>query len=131
MSDDVFCTMIVPAALAPLARALGAGLSTGGAGMFTTGLSASGSEPATHYVSSGMIGEQFAELTTDGVAMYLACKEAGATVTQAQCTTLVSKSVVSDGTLEVTDKDGVVTISSEGPHELIARLGLKLLSAAL
>ena len=53
MSNDIARTMIVPAALAPLARALAAGLSPGGVGMFQTGLSPTGAEPATHYVSSG------------------------------------------------------------------------------
>ena len=39
---DVFRTLIVPAALAPLARALGAGLSPAGVGMFVVPLSATG-----------------------------------------------------------------------------------------
>ena len=49
-----FRTFVTPAAHADLARALCA-LEPGGAGMFTTGLSATGSEPATHYVSTGLV----------------------------------------------------------------------------
>jgi hypothetical protein len=52
--SDLFRTFIVPAAHADLARALCA-LEPGGAGMFTTGLSADGTEPATHYVSTGQV----------------------------------------------------------------------------
>ena len=52
--SDLFRTFIVPAAHADLARALCA-LEVGGAGMFTTGLSADGTKPATHYVSTGQV----------------------------------------------------------------------------
>jgi hypothetical protein len=52
--SDLFRTFIVPAAHADLARALCA-LEAGGAGMFTTGLSADGTEPATHIVSTGQV----------------------------------------------------------------------------
>jgi hypothetical protein len=52
--SDLFRTFIVPAAHADLARALCA-LEPGGAGMFTTGLSADGLGPATHYVSTGQV----------------------------------------------------------------------------
>ena len=53
MADD-FRTMVVPAAHVSLARSLCA-LDEGGAGMFTAGLSATGAEPATHYVSTGCV----------------------------------------------------------------------------
>ena len=48
--SDLFRTFIVPAAHADLARALCA-LEAGGAGMFTTGLSADGTEPATGLIA--------------------------------------------------------------------------------
>jgi hypothetical protein len=51
---DVFRTFVCPAAHADLARALCA-LEAGGAGMFTTGLSADGTEPASYYVSTGQV----------------------------------------------------------------------------
>jgi hypothetical protein len=49
-------TIIIPASVQPNARALCKGLAgIAGDGMFTTGLSATGKAPATHYVSSGPI----------------------------------------------------------------------------
>ena len=56
-------TMIVPAAHVDMARALAEGISgPAGAGMWTTGLSADGTEPATHYISAGLIEDSFADL---------------------------------------------------------------------
>ena len=110
---DVFRTLIVPATQVALARSLGAGLSPGGAGMFTTGLSPSGSAPATHFVSTGLIGERFAECIASGGALHAACTEAGASVTRAQCDALVAGSDVSE----------------EEPFAVFARLGLSLVSA--
>lgn len=94
---NTFQTLIVTAALTPLARALAAGLSpTGGAGMFATGLSSNGEEPASHFVSSGHIDNKIAELLTDAEALHAACVAAEASVTLTQCEALVSTSDVSD-----------------------------------
>lgn len=112
---DTFRTMIVPAAQAPLARGLGAGLSPGGSGMFTTGLSASGNEPATHFVSTGMIGERFAECIASGETLHAACVEAGASVTRDLCDQLVALSDVSE----------------EDPFSVFDRLGLKMISGGI
>jgi len=61
--SDVFRTMILPAADAPLARDIASTLSpVGGSNMWLTGLSADGNEPATHYVSTGLIGPEFAAI---------------------------------------------------------------------
>ena len=57
---DTFLTLIVTASHVDLARNLAASFGPGGAGMWTTGLSPTGAEPATHYVSSGMLPEEFA-----------------------------------------------------------------------
>ncbi len=122
--------MIVPDSLVGLARALAAGLSPGGSGMFTTGVSADGNGPATHWISSGAIGYRFAELITSADALYDACAEAGASVTLAQCNALVTQCEVSDGT-RVIDVDGAATTVDEGPHEMLERLGLQLLQGAL
>lgn len=55
--------LIVTASQAELARVLCATLAgPGGAGMFTTPLSPTGKEPATHFISSGLLDEQFAQL---------------------------------------------------------------------
>jgi len=60
---DVFRTLITSAEEAPLARLVCSTL--GGLpyeGMFEVGLSPTGDEPATHYISSGGVGEGFAKL---------------------------------------------------------------------
>ncbi len=59
---DTFRTAILPTANAPFARNLVAALSSGGAGMFTTPLNATGVGTATHYISSGYIAEEVAAL---------------------------------------------------------------------
>ena len=56
-----FRTMIVPSQYTPLASQLSALLAgASGEDMFTTGLSASGTPPATHYVSTGYVSEGYA-----------------------------------------------------------------------
>ena len=55
--------MIVPTGHVDLARKLCETLAgPGGAGMFTTALSATGDDQATHYISSGLIESEFADL---------------------------------------------------------------------
>lgn len=107
---DIFCTIIVPSALAPLARSLAGGLSDRGDGMFTVGLSASGASPASHYVSTGMIDDEIAALLKDAAALFAACNAAGAPVTLSQCTALVSQS----------------DVSADPPFAAFGRLGLQL-----
>lgn len=105
-------TMILPAALVPLAQSLAEGLAgPAGVGMWTTGLSAGGSEPATHYVSTGMIEDQFVAALTDADVLYAACNAASAGVTLEQCRALVDGADVSD----------------ELPFDALARVGLQLL----
>ena len=60
----IFRTIIVPAPFQSLAQGLCEAAAEGdaGKGMFTTGLSADGTEPATHYVSSGPIATEFGDL---------------------------------------------------------------------
>lgn len=57
-------TIIVPAAFQALAQGLCAAAAEGdsGKGMFTTPMSADGTEPATHYISSGPIATEFGDL---------------------------------------------------------------------
>jgi hypothetical protein len=105
--------MVVPSNLQPLAQGLAAGLAgEAGSGMWTTGLSTTAAAPATHYVSTGMIDDTFAALLSDPAAMYAAAQTAGASVTLAQCQSLVSQSDVSD----------------EPPFEAFARLGLHIVN---
>jgi len=101
--------MIVPAALAPLARALAEGLAgEAGAGMWQVALAPEGSPEPTHYISTGMIEDQFLSCVTDAGALYAACQAAGASVTQDQCQALVSGS----------------DVSADDPFAAMGRLGL-------
>ena len=60
---DVYRNLIIPADQAPLVRLIAATLDPVNCqNMFTTGLSPTGDEPATHYISSGGISEGFAAL---------------------------------------------------------------------
>ena len=89
--------------------------------------SANGANPASHYVSSGLIQEQFAALLADPVALRNAAlsgaQAQGITlsVTQADVDTLVATAIVHDGTHPTTGQP-------ETPHELFARLGLKIVN---
>lgn len=102
-------------ALAPLARALAAGLSDRGVGMFEVGLSATGDAPATHFISVGMIDAQIRDLLTDAAALFAACNAAGAPVTLAQCQALVTQS----------------DVSGDDPWVAMARRGLQLVRVPL
>ena len=128
-------TMIVPAgALTTMAQGLCDGLAgAGGAGMFVTELSATGSAPATHTISAGPIGDDFASLlplttvTTvddEGIAtttpgnvaaiVYLA-GEKGITIDPAQLTALLD----------------AIDVSEQPPFVAMARLGLKMVQRPL
>lgn len=105
---DIFRTLIVAAIDAPLAREIAASFGPGGAGMWTTALSADGTEPATHYISSGYIPEQFANLLTDPVGVYEAATAQGVTTTQDAVDDIFANADISD----------------EEPFSAMARLGL-------
>ena len=64
MSAYTHRTIIVPAAFQQLAQGLCEAAAEGdaGRGMFTTGLSADGTEPASHFISSGPIAAEFGDL---------------------------------------------------------------------
>lgn len=135
MSQSPLRTMIVPAPFQALAQGLCAAVAEGdaGAGMFATGLSADGSLPATHYISSGHIGEFFAALLP--------------------LTTLVPtgesvEPITTPGNVEavegLADQVGItlppgtiaalfaaIDVSEQGPWEAMARLGVTVVQEAL
>jgi hypothetical protein len=110
VTDYSFRTLIVTAANAPLARALAAGLTPSGAGMFTAALSPSGNPPATHYVSTGPMDADLMAALASANALYAACQAAGANVPLATCQKLVAES----------------DVSAEQAFTALDRLGLKL-----
>ena len=111
---DTHYSLIVPADLAPLARALAAGLSPRGIGMFTTAVSPTGQPPATGYISAGFIEHAIGGLLTNADALYAACQAAGASVSLAQCQDLVTRSHV----------------STEQPFDMMERVGVALVQEA-
>lgn len=118
--------LIVPNAQVEFARSLSAAIAgLSGTGMWTAQLSAGGNEPATHWISSGMIDQRFADLLpvmrypldadpiyTPGqasLAAYLATK-AGFAATEADVQALFDVSDASD----------------QDPHAAMQRLGLQM-----
>jgi len=55
-------TMIVPDAIVATVRALADNFGPSASGMWTTPLSADGNLPASHWISSGLIGDDFAAI---------------------------------------------------------------------
>ena len=128
-------TIIIPASVQPNARALCKGLAgIAGDGMFTTGLSATGKAPATHYISSGPISHDMAALlpckrvnkdkdgkdvvtTTPGMpeAVPALATKAGISTTKAKITALYTS----------------IDVSDQPPFEAMARLGLQIVQVPL
>lgn len=131
---DIFRTLIVPTANVELARQIAASFGPGGAGMWTTPLSATGAEPASHYISSGGIPAGFAHLVPlqtwmqeqdgtwvmtgsepgDPVAVYNHCVEAGVACTQADVDALFAAA-------DVTEQE---------PFTAMGRLGIMICNSA-
>jgi len=128
-------TIIIPASVQPNARALCKGLAgVAGDGMFTTGLSATGKAPATHYISSGPISHDMAALlpcktvTTD--------KDGKATVTTAPgmpdaVPALATKAGISTTKTKITALYAAIDVSDQEPFAAMARLGLQIVQVPL
>jgi hypothetical protein len=73
-------------------------------GMFTAALSPTGLAPATHYISSGLVPQAYADTLTDSVLLYTRAKaawEADGDVfpyTQAQVTNQLGNCTITNGT---------------------------------
>lgn len=135
MSQSPLRTMIVPAPFQALAQGLCEAVAEGdaGAGMFATGLSANGSLPATHYISSGHISEFFAallplttlvlngesvnQITTPGSveAVEALAAQAGITLPPGTIAALFA----------------AIDVSEQGPWEAMARLGVAIVQEAI
>lgn len=117
----VVCTQAVVVNIRELSRRMG---KLDLDGMFTRSLSATGELPATHWISSGYIRPAYINAMTNSVRLFTIAKKAWEDdgdvfpFTQAQVTNALNKCTVSDGTFAGAE---------EGPYELIARLGLKLI----
>jgi hypothetical protein len=125
--------IVVTAAQADTLRKLSALLDGETAGMFTAGLSATGFPPATHFISAGqMPGGYLASLASPAALKSAAdaatARTKGPSFTAAQVTAALGKCTIGSGRVDVIDaQTGLAVSVPEGPHEMIARLGLKLL----
>ena len=133
MTTYVLRCLIVPADYAPLARALCAGLSEGGAGdgMFATPVSSTGALPATHFIAQGMIDAAMAAMlplttyTTDAQGVTTSTSVSGqpetivalakGQVTLAQCNALLA----------------AIDVTTQTPFAALARKSLKLIQQPL
>lgn len=105
-----FKTMIINASIAEQARALAEQLSSSAKGMWTTPLSTTGSFPATHYISTGMIGVEFASMLETAQGLVDGAAQLGVTIDLAAAEYLLSNADISD----------------EEPFVAMERLGLKI-----
>lgn len=96
MEGYKFATLVVTAANAPLARALSAGLSEGGYGMFTAALCAKGGGAVSHYCSTGYFAEEYIDALESAETLYAKAQEKQAPVTLAQIEKLYNESDISD-----------------------------------
>ena len=109
--------MIVPTEHVELARKLCETLAgPGGAGMFTTPLSTTGDDPATHYISSGLIESDFADLLP-----------LGSTPGQPDVVhSLALQTGMSVSIDDITRLLAAVDVSEQPPAEALERLGLAM-----
>lgn len=133
MSEYTHRTIIVPAAFQQLAQGLCEAAAEGdaGKGMFTTGLSADGTEPASHYISSGYIYESFADLLPLTTVAY---EDENTTETTRPGNVEVVESIalqagftLPPGTIAALFD--AIDVSEQGPFEAMARLGLVMVQA--
>ena len=108
-------TLICPASIVAQARNIGDCLHPAASGMFVSPLSPSGSAPATHYVSSGLIEDLWLPALSDPDTLYAAAQYGASqqgialTATRADCVALLTAG----------------DISSEPWQAACARLGLQ------
>ena len=130
-----FRTFIVPATVVDMARAMCVGLAgPAGDGMFITGLSATGTAPATHYISSGPISDEMAALlplTTvtqdaDGNAIVSTAPGDPAYVVE-----LAAQAGISVTVEQVAGLLAAVDVSEQAPFAAMERLGLQMVRGVL
>lgn len=132
---EIFRTLILPSADAPLARQIALTLSpVGGSGMWTTGLSADGNDPATHFVSTGLIGPDFAMLVPctfwatdeDGDWIVTGSEPGNASLVVLACGAVDPPLALTEAEVQgIMDR---ADISEQEPFVAYSRMGLKLIS---
>ena len=98
--------------------------------MFTTPLSATGMFPATHYISSGLIEDQFASL----LPLITVVRTDGTPTTNIQPGNVaLTAQLAAEAGLPITEAEvaallGGVDVSEQQPHEAMSRLGLQIVT---
>ena len=128
--------IVVPAAFQQLAQGLCEAAAEGdaGKGMFTTGLSPDGSAPATNYISSGYIFQEFADLLPLTAVNYdiegspiLSTRPGNVAVVEAMAAQAGFD--LAPGTIgALFDAIDVTDVYEVGPHERLAQLGLAIIT---
>ena len=132
---NAFRTLIVPAAIVNSARFLSGSLAgKAGDGMYLTPLSPSGQEPATHYISSGIISSEFADILPLNI-VDTASKEVVKS-NPGNAKAVADRGKALETPLDVTEDqiNGIfasVDVSEQDPYEAMARLGLKLIQSKI
>ena len=127
-------TIIIPASAQPNARALCKGLAgIAGDGMFTTGLSATGKAPATHYISSGPISIDMAALLPCKFVTQVDGKDVITTDpgTPDAVPALATKVGLSTTKAKITTLYASIDVSDQEPFVAMARLGLQIVQVPL
>lgn len=136
-------TLIIAAQDAPLAQSIASTLAgAAGTGMWTTPLSSDGAEPATHYVSTGYVTEQFAamcplatyeyqQLDPDGPGVWVqtAYVPGDAALVSAACAQADPPLTVSVAQVEAIYSRADVT--EQEPYVAFGRLGLRIVQEPL
>lgn len=131
---DIFRTLIVTDLDAPTARQIAETLApVGGSRMWLAGLSPTGKPPATHYVSTGLIGPDFAAMvpctfwaSEDGVWTETGSEPGNAALVAMACgmaePPLVITAAEAQAIMDAAD------ISDQEPFTAFSRMGLKLIA---
>ena len=125
-------TIIVPAAIVDAARAACAGLAgPGGSGMFTTPLSPTGEAPPTHYISSGLIEEPFADLLPLTRVIY--AEDGTPAIETRPGNVALTVQLATDAGLTLTEAEvsallAAVDVSEQSAEDALVRLGLQIIS---
>ena len=133
-----FRTMIIPDAIAATVRALASQFGPSASGMWTTALSPSGELPATHWISTGQVGVEFAAIMPfshfDRAAEL--GEEPAKWVTDAYDATAFVQLAESAGVKpppveQINQIMAMVDVSEQDPFAAMERLGLKLIQTAI
>lgn len=133
---DIFRTLIVTDLDAPTARQIAETLSpVGGSRMWLAGLSPTGKPPATHYVSTGLIGPDFAAMVPctfwtneDGVWTETGSEPGNAALVAMACASMDPPLVLTEKQVQgLMDRSD---ISDQEPFVAFGRLGLQLVQEA-